>query len=84
MLGRITRLERYRDLTLVGFTFTDLYWDGRHAGLTLEMDRALLKDPLSTAPRTPLVLEHRPHEGLVQARSGRVILQRGMLMYWRT
>jgi hypothetical protein len=84
ILGRITRLERYRDLTLVGFTFTDLYSDGKHAGLTLEMDRALLKNPLTTAPRTSLVLEHRPHEGLIQARSGRVILQRGMLMYWRT
>ena len=84
ILGRITRLERYRDLTLVGFTFTDLYSDGKHAGLILEMDRALLRSPLTTSPRTTLVIEHRPHEGLVQARSGRVILQRGMLMYWRT
>jgi hypothetical protein len=84
ILGRITRLERYPDQTVVGLTFTDLYWDGKHAGLTLEMDRALLKNPLTTVPRTSLVLEHRPHEGLIQARSGRVILQRGMLMYWRT
>jgi hypothetical protein len=84
ILGRLTRLERYPDQTVVGFTFTDLYWNGKHAGLTLEMDRALLKNPLTTAPRTSLVLEHRPHEGLVQARAGRVILQRGMLMYWRT
>ena len=84
ILGRITRLEHYPDQTVVGFTFTDLYSDGKHAGLTLEMDRALLKNPLVTAPRTPRVLEHRPHEGLIQARAGRVILQRGMLMYWRT
>jgi hypothetical protein len=84
ILGRITRLEHYPDRTVVGFTFTDLYSNGKHAGLTLEMDRALLTNPLVTAPRTSLVLEHRPHEGLVQARAGRVILQRGMLMYWRT
>jgi hypothetical protein len=84
LLGRITRLERYPDRTVVGFTFTDLYADGKHAGLSMEMERALLMSPLTTAPRVSALLYPGPHEGLIQARSGRVILQRGMLMYWRT
>lgn len=84
LLGRITRLERYPDRTVVGLTFTDLYADGKHAGLIMEMERALLAAPLITSARTSALLNSLPHEGLIQVRSGRVTLQRGMLMYWRT
>jgi hypothetical protein len=83
VLGRITRLERYPDQTVLGITFTDLYADGKHSALSLQLERILMP-VLWTAPRTPILVQPRPNEGLIQIRPGRVVLRRGMLMYWRT
>ncbi len=84
VLGRISRLERYPSQTVVGITLSDLYADGKHAGLSLTLDRVLM-GVLWTPPRNALLLEHRqPHEGLIPVQPGRVVLRRGILMYWRT
>lgn len=83
VVGRITRLERYPEQIVLGIAFTDLYGGGKHAALSLQFERTLMP-VLWTPPRTPLLVEPAPHEGLIQIRPGRVVLKRGMLMYWRT
>jgi len=81
--GRITRMERYQNQTVVGIVFTDLYANGKHAALSLRLERVLMGF-LWTPPRTSIFLDQRPHEGLIQVQPGRAILRRGILMYWRT
>jgi hypothetical protein len=83
VMGRITRLERYANQIVLGITFSDLYADGKHAGLSLSLERILM-GVLWTPPRNSLFLEQHPHEGLIQVQPGRVMLKRGILMYWRT
>lgn len=83
VLGRITRLERYSNQTVVGITFSDLYGDGKHAGLSLTLEQVLM-GVIWTPPRGTVLLEQHPHEGLIRVQPGRVMLKRGILMYWRT
>jgi hypothetical protein len=83
VLGRISRLERYPTQTVVGITLSDLYADGKHAGLSLTLERVLMA-VLWTPPRNALLLKQQIHEGLIPVQPGRVILRRGILMYWRT
>jgi hypothetical protein len=83
--GRITRIERYGELTAVGITFTDLYSEGRHAALTPQMEKMLTAMLFTPTPGKPYpIVQEKPHEGLIRLRSGRVVLRRGILMYWRT
>ncbi len=90
LLGRITRLERFPDFTVIGMTFTDLYSDGKHAGVTLEFDRLAMGALSTNALWTPTqgravpFLTAAPHEGLFRLKSGHAVFRRGILMYWRT
>jgi hypothetical protein len=81
--GRITRVERYKESTSVGIVLTDLHASGKHASIHPDFESALM-GVLGVKPVTFLLHAPLPHEGLLQLRPGRVVLHRGILMYWRT
>ncbi len=80
--GRITRIEHYRDSTILGILFTDLRGGGKHALIHPDLEGAMLG---IVAAKPPTVSgQPSPHEALFHLRTGRVVLHRGILMYWRT
>ncbi len=81
--GRIVRLERYPNFTVVGLMFQEAESDKAHAALDLSFDLATGPDVLARGvpwgTRSPL----RPHEGLVPLRAGKM-RGRGTVLLWRT
>jgi hypothetical protein len=82
--GRISRLERHDNFTLLGLIFTDVESSSAHAELELELERLVGVD--TVAPNRSWTMESQPfpHEGFVILKSGRVRVMRGTLMLWRT
>lgn len=82
--GRISRLERHDNFTLLGLIFTDVESSSAHARLELELERLVGVD--TVAPNRSWTMESQPfpHEGFAILKSGRVRVMRGTLMLWRT
>jgi hypothetical protein len=82
-LGRISRLERHPNFTVLGLIFTDLDSSEGHAKLELQFDHAVSGATLGTRPLwTPFPAME--HEGLIPLPTGRKRLTRGALTVWRT
>jgi hypothetical protein len=81
--GRISRLERHPNFTVLGLIFTDLDSSAGHARLELRFDRAVSGAVVGTRawwtsfPPTE-------HEGLIPLPTGRARLMRGAVTLWRT
>jgi hypothetical protein len=82
--GRVTRLEREQNFTVIGLEFSELESAGVHARLQLKLES--VANIAAPGPRDGIVFRRDPGpgEGLVPLRSGRTRLTRGVLMYWRT
>ncbi|HEY6340105.1 MAG TPA: hypothetical protein VIY49_01325 [Bryobacteraceae bacterium] len=81
--GRISRLERHPNFTVLGLIFTDLDSSAGHARLELQFDRAVsgavvgLRAWWTSFPPAE-------HEGLIPLPTGRKRLTRGAVTLWRT
>ena len=90
VLGRITRVQRFNEFTALGMAFTDLYANGKHAGIEPEFDRLAMGSNggvyfwMPTQGRQYPTVVATPHEGLLRLKPGHVVVRRGILMYWRT
>jgi hypothetical protein len=82
--GRIIRLERSSNFTVVGFVFQEAESDQVHATLDLTFQSAEGADVLGRGVRWGTRYPARPHEGLVPLHSGRVRLGRGFVLLWST
>ena len=82
--GRITRLDRYSNATVLGLTFSDLDSDSMHASLVLSFDGMVGAFQAASSSRGVRVGPPRPHEGLTVLGTGHVRLIRGILLMWRT
>lgn len=81
--GRITRLEKHEDYSLLGVEFLELEAAGLRAHFRAKLENVVAGPFLGLMSR-PIQPGPRPGEGLIQIRSGRLRLSRGMLMFWRT
>jgi hypothetical protein len=81
--GRITRMERHQDFTLLGLEFSEIESSGAHARLSARLDEVIGVDfklqGLRNKGPGP-----RPAEGLIPLNSTRSRLSHGILMFWRT
>lgn len=82
--GRIIRLERNSNFTVVGFVFQEAESDQVHATLNLTFQAAEGADVLGRGVPWGTRYPARPHEGLVPLHSGRVRLGRGIVLLWST
>jgi len=82
--GRISRIERHPNFTVLGLIFMDLDSNTMHAKLDLHFDRVVGIDALTPGKNWVLNAPALEHEGLLPLRSGRVRLMRGTLLFWRT
>jgi hypothetical protein len=82
--GRVSRLERHENFTIMGLIFTDLESPSTHVKLDLQFDRFVGFDTLPPNRRLALAAPPMPHEALVPLRSGGVRVMRGSLIFWRT
>jgi hypothetical protein len=81
--GRITRIERHSDNTMVGLTFDEVESAGSHARLHLRLDRVAVSDHIT--PRSNYLLKPAaPGEGIIPLIAGHTRLNRGLLMIWST
>jgi hypothetical protein len=81
--GRIVRLERYPNFTVVGLMFQEAESDKAHAALDLSFDQPTGPDVLSRGIPWGTRSAIRPHEGLVPLRAGKM-RGRGTVLLWRT
>jgi len=83
--GRITRLERRENVTILGITLTALGTGAATWRLNAKLDDVVGLQ-FYAPPRNVRVQTGpaQPGEGLIVLRTGRVRLIRGILMYWRT
>lgn len=82
--GRITRLDKHDDYTILGLEFSELASSTARASLIAKLGRVAGVDLLQPSRRLVRGPDPRPGEGIVTLRAGRVHLFRGILMYWRT
>jgi hypothetical protein len=82
--GRVSRIERHSNFTLLGVIFSDLESESMHAHLDLAFDRAVGLDTVRLDRDS--VMNARPlnHEGILPLKPGRTRLMRGTLLFWRT
>lgn len=81
--GRLSRMERHSDFTVLGFVFSDAEAGNTHARLELIFDRLSNAIP----PRVRNVRFNAPvrgNEAIVILPSGSKRLSQGILMVWRT
>jgi hypothetical protein len=80
--GRITRMEWHPDHTVVGLTFSDLDWSGKHAALhgTLLSVTGIVYAGVD--PRRWPSYPPARGEGILRLPPGQKKLIRGMLFYW--
>lgn len=83
VLGRIVRLERFPDFTVVGFIFQDAESGNLHAALDLTFDSSEGAYVLGRGARWGTRAPIRPHEGLLPLRSGKM-RGKGAVLLWRT
>jgi hypothetical protein len=82
--GRISRVERHANFTLIGLIFSDLESNRMHAHLDLSFDRIAGID--TVRPGRDWVMNGPPleHEGILPLKAGRARVMRGTLLFWRT
>jgi hypothetical protein len=82
--GRITRLEKYENYSVVGMEFPEIEAPGMVARMKGNLDRTIGIPPLSPRrqfrPRTP----QQPGEGVFPVNSTQLHLSRGCIIVWRT
>ena len=83
ILGRIVRVERSPNFTVVGVLFQEAESDQAHAALNLNFDLSEGADVLSPRGHWGTRLPIRPHEGLIPLRAGRK-RGHGTVVLWRT
>jgi hypothetical protein len=81
--GRISRLERHPNFTVLGLIFTDLDSSAGHARLELQFDRAV-SGTVTQSRSWWVSFSPMEHEGLIPLPAGRKRLMRGALTLWRT
>jgi hypothetical protein len=81
--GRVTRLERRSEYTILGLEFFEIQAQGLHARLQMALDSVPGLAVLAARGRLA-DLKPDAGEGLIPLRGGRVHLSRGILMFWRT
>ncbi len=81
--GRISRVERHPDYTILGLIFSDVESGNTHTRLSLDFEQmsgiltpSIRNARLSSPPRA--------HEAVMLLPPGRVRLSQGILMFWRT
>lgn len=82
--GRIIRLERNSNFTVIGLMFDQADSESAHADLSLTFDMAAGSGLLSPHARWGTTSPVRPHEGLVPLPPGHLRFGRGILLFWRT
>ena len=82
--GRITRLDRQENATVVAVTFLDLDSVDTHASLVLTFEGISAVLPSSPASRGVRVVPPRPHEAIMVLSPGHAQLRHGTLFIWRT
>ncbi len=81
--GRIMRIERHGDSTMVGLTFDEIESPAIHAHLHLTLERVSMSDHIT--PRNNYLLKPAaPGEGIIPMLAGHTRLNRGLLMIWST
>jgi hypothetical protein len=83
-VGRITRLERWADYTVLGLEFFMLESAGVRARIQASLESIGTMDQIRPRQRDLGSSHVRPGEGIVPLRAGRIRLSRGILMFWRT
>ncbi len=81
--GRITRLEKHDDYTVLGIQFSELESSTARASLKAKLEYVVGGQLLSPLRRMSNLTPHAG-EGIIPLRSGRLHLLRGILMFWRT
>src|SRR5579871_192971 len=81
--GRISRMERHVDFTVVGVTFFEIASGNTHAPLELTFERSAGIIPPSV--RNPALNSPvKPREAVMILQPGHVRVGQGILMFWRT
>jgi hypothetical protein len=84
-VGRITRLEKMDNETLLGIEFIEMEAPGLRARLKMKLEDFAGATLLAPRPRERwLPSAAKPGEGIIPLRPGRVRLAHGILMFWRT
>jgi hypothetical protein len=81
--GRISRVQKQEDSTMVGIEFTEIESATARARLKPSFED-LAEDSVLIPRMQRRGLDPRPGEGIIPLRPGRFHLQRGILMFWRT
>lgn len=84
LTGRISKVQHDEEGTFIGFTFSELEAPGIHANLLMSFDRAGGLEALVPRRRPGPAPAPALHEALISVRNGRVRLNRGILLFWRT
>jgi len=82
--GRIVRLERNADYTVLGLMFDQADAQNAHADLSLTFDTATGAPLLTSHARWSIASPIRPHEGLLPLPPGHLRAGRGILLFWRS
>lgn len=82
--GRIIRLERMSNFTVLGLMFDQAESATAHADLNLTFDMAMGTALLARGTRWGTTSPIRLHEGLVPLPAGHVRAGRGIILFWRT
>jgi hypothetical protein len=82
--GRVVRLERKTNFTVLGLIFEEAESENLHAALNLTFDSVTGSGVLGRNVRWGTEFPVRLHEGLVPLPAGHIRVGRGILLYWRT
>ena len=83
LTGRVTRIDKREQYTLIGLEFSEIESETSRAHITPRFEDFVSDGVL--IPRPPRgSFDPRPGEGILPLRPGRFRLQRGILMFWRT
>jgi hypothetical protein len=85
--GRVTRIDKREQYTIIGIEFSEIESDTARARIKPAFDdlgREGVMVPRERRRGFELRFEPRPGEGIVPLRPGRFLLERGILMFWRT
>ncbi|HLX44325.1 MAG TPA: hypothetical protein VKR43_12860 [Bryobacteraceae bacterium] len=82
--GRVTRVDRQEQYTLLGIEFSEIESDTARARITPRFDDLGGGDGMLIPRARRPSFSLRPGEGVIPLRPGHHRLERGILMFWRT